>query len=436
MLQIDKIQDKLLHLIGWKQSSNSLAGVSISKYLAKSESGLYFQQAHPLITLDNLNSVAPDFSVAEALAAYPEYDTKDNTCIYNKGEVVKVAGKLYKATRDNIAANTNINDPAWAETTLFSEWLEEKVKSSISRVIVRFVTEKYAASITKPILENKALFDGTGRLSDTINNADKIVGFEIVPIRANGITLKVNRLGMQFTEPGTYTFYFMHSSCAEPIYTIVSEQPKKGFAWVTVDKLLKYSNDTLDVGGSWYLCYKQAELPAGSKAVNKDIDWSKGPCKSCSRNSFISWQAWSKFLEIHPFAVNDNFDDISLWDVAEMEYAYNTNWGLNLDISIYCDLTDFIIQERHLFTDVIMKQFAVDMLREFAYNPNVRTNRHSINASRMDILYELDGDSASLKKSGLSYQLEQAFKAINLSTQGLDRVCLPCKNNGIKYRTI
>ena len=76
------------------------------------------------------------------------------------------------------------------------------------------------------------------------------------------------------------------------------------------------------------------------------------------------------------------------------------------------------------------------MLREFAYNVNVRTNRHSINASRPDILYEIDGDSSSMKKSGLSYQLDMAFNAIKISTYGIDRVCLPCKNNGIRYRTV
>ena len=50
---------------------------------------------------------------------------------------------------------------------------------------------------------------------------------------------------------------------------------------------------------------------------------------------------------------------------------------------------------------------------------------------------EGDYDQAmKLAKSGLSYQLDMAFKAIKLSTEGIDRVCLPCKNNGIKYRTV
>ena len=109
---------------------------------------------------------------------------------------------------------------------------------------------------------------------------------------------------------------------------------------------------------------------------------------------------------------------------------------MNLDVSVLCDETDFIIEQRAIFADLISKQVAVDMLREFAYNPNVRTNRHSINASRVDILYELDGDSSSLKRSGLSYQLELALDAAALSLEGIDRVCMPCNNKGVKYRTI
>ena len=119
-----------------------------------------------------------------------------------------------------------------------------------------------------------------------------------------------------------------------------------------------------------------------------------------------------------------------------VRYTYDNNYGLNLEVTVSCDITDFIIEQRMMFQDVIAKQVAVDMLREFAYNSNVRTNRHSINASRLDILYEVDGDSSSMKKSGLSYQLDMAFKAIKLSTSGIDRVCLPCRNNGVKYRTV
>ena len=155
----------------------------------------------------------------------------------------------------------------------------------------------------------------------------------------------------------------------------------------------------------------------------------------------MSWQAWSKYIEVHPFSVSEEAvltedGGVSLWDIADNQYTYDNNYGLNLEVTVACDITDFIIEQKALFQDVIAKQVAVDFLKEFAYNANVRTNRHAINVSRLDLMYELDGDSSSMKKSGLNYQLDLAFKALKVSTQGADRVCLPCKNNGIKYRTV
>lgn len=398
MIQVKRIEDALLHLVGFEQ--DSISNIKISDSLTESESGLFFQQAHPLITLTNLSCIAPDYENMEStLDVTPEIDP-------------------------------------------LSLWLEKKVRASITKVISRFINEKLVSKTSNSLCENKTLFDGTGRLSDTISNRKNLVGFEIVPIRSKGVTTRINRVCLQFTMPGTYKLYLMHSSSFTPVKIIEVEKKTRGAEWITLnDVILPYQSEHTDAGGSWYLCYRQSELPEGSKAINKDRDWSKGPCKECSRNEYVSWSAWSKFIEVHPFeikeeAAEDVDGSVIMWDIENNEYQYNRNYGLNLDISVYCDLTDFIISEKHLFQEVIMKQFAIDILREFAYNPNVRTNRHSINASRMDILYELDGDSSSMKKSGLNYQLEQALKAINISTQGLDRICLPCRNNGIKYKTV
>ena len=438
MVRHSELQEKLLHLIGWKQGP-SLLGASICKTLTESESGLYFQQAHPLITLDNLLSIAPDFSKLETNGVYAEYNALARTSSYKKGTVVSYAGQLYKAVQDTIPGTPDQLPDYWAPTSSFSEWLESKTKDSITKAITRFCTEKAAEHTAKALCEDKILFDGTGRLTDTVPNRSNIVGFEIVPLRSRGVTLKINRIGLQFTEPGLYTLYLMHSSLSEPVRIISLNKQIKGFEWFSVsDLLLPYTSTDIDAGGSWYLCYKQTELPSGSLAIRKDRDWSKGPCQACSRKEFMAWQAWSKYMEVHPFSVKEQSAEgpFELWDISNNNYEYATNFGINLDISVYCDLTDFIISNRSLFQDILLKQLAVDILREFAFNPSVRTNRHSINASKLDILYELDGDSSSLKKAGLNYQLDLAYKAAKLDTQGIDRVCLPCKNNGVKYRVV
>lgn len=435
MVRANDIQEKLLHLIGWEQNYDT-SDLKISDALTVSESCLYFQQIHPLLTLQNMSCIAPDFKNI----TFPEYNSEKE---YSKGNVVDYQGTQYKALQKAQGKQPDIESEYWVETNLFSEWLESKTKASIQKAIARYCNEKTVEGTNKPLCESRTLFDGTGRLVDTVKNKKNLVGFEIVPVRAKGVTTKINKICLQFTKAGEYTLYLMHSSMDAPVKIIKLNKIRDNSAeWFTVDDLyLPYQSEDNDAGGSWYLCYFQSELPEGSQAIRKNKDWSKEPCGSCSRRELLAWMAWSKYLEIHPFFVNEELintkdKSLHLWDVENNQYTYDNNYGLNLEVTVSCDITDFIIEQRMMFQDVIAKQVAVDMLREFAYNSNVRTNRHSINASRLDILYEVDGDSSSMKKSGLSYQLDMAFKAIKLSTSGIDRVCLPCRNNGIKYRTV
>ena len=446
MIRIKDLQNSFMHLVGWEQNYDT-SGLKIADSLTQSESGLYFQQVHPLLTLENLISIAPDFKNI----SYPQYS---DSVEYKKGNVVSDSeGHLYKALKASLGESLQ-NEEYWSETNPFSEWLEAKTKASIIKALSKYVTDKITKGSYKTLFENRTLFDGTGRLTDTIKNKHNLVGFEIVPIRAKGITTKINRIGLQFTEPGSYEIYIMHSSSNEPVYTLqLVKEKSNSMEWFNLNDIyLPYEGPSNDAGGSWYICYYQSKLPGASQAIKKNRDWSKEPCKACSRYEYDSWTLWSKYLEIHPFFVNEelitdtnfgsdfgsDFGNTSLymWDVNDNQYIYDTNFGINLDITMSCDITDFMISQRALFADVISKQVGIDILREFAYNANVRTNRHSINASKVDILYELDGDSSSMKKSGLSYQLEQAFKSIELVTEGLDRVCLPCVNHGIKYRTV
>lgn len=427
MIRIADIQDKMLHLVGWKQSYD-LSDIMLSSNLTQTESGMYFQQIHPLLTLDNLRSIAPDFQNYN-------WQVHDVNKAYKSGEVVRIDDSLYKAIQD-VPAETDILDSEyWAETNPFSEWLEEKTKASIVKLVNKFINMKLADKATKSLIENKILFDGTGRLTNKIENRNKLVGFEIDTVRSKGVTVKIDKIGLQMTEPGSYTLYIFHSSNPEPIYTLTFEKTKaNSLEWFKPkeDILLPYESANTDAGGSWYLVYKQSELPENAQAIYKDRDWSTGPCKACSRSEFLAYQAWSRYIEVHPFYISEDEE----FDPEIMNFTYDKNYGINLEVSAYCDLTDFIIKQRAMFQDVLSKQVAIDFLREFAYNPNVRTNRHSINASKLDILTELDGDANSMRQSGLSYELDIALKALSISTQGLDRVCLPCVNNGIKYRSI
>lgn len=447
MYRADAIKKSYLHLLGWQQSYNT-ADFSIADDLTQSETGQYYQDIHPLITLANIRSVAPDFGRTEFDLWYEILD-------YKKGQIVRLDEAkfnddfnndfkkdgltnfyLFRALQDGQGKNPISNPDYWENVDLFSEWLQAKTEASILKAVETYYSTQLADRTVRNLLESKVLFDGAGRLVDVVRNTNSLVGFEVVPIRAEGVTLKIEKIGLQFNRNGKVTIYVMHTSNPEPIRTISVDYTKSGgMQWVDMtDLYLPYLSQDTDAGGSWFICYSQKELTNDMQAVEKNRDWSKEPCPSCNRTDYINWQAWSKYLEIHPFKTPAS-DAVKMWDVDTNIYTYTTNYGLNLKVTMECDLTDILIDQRRAFQNVIGLQMAADMIREFAYNPNFRINRMQQNFSRNELLYELDGDSTSMKKGGILYKLDKAMEALRIDTTGLNRICMPCRNNGIRYRT-
>jgi DeoR family fructose operon transcriptional repressor len=58
MIRIPDIVTALQPLVGWRQSYNPAEAIDTE--LLQSESGLFFQDAHPLITLNNVAAIMPD----------------------------------------------------------------------------------------------------------------------------------------------------------------------------------------------------------------------------------------------------------------------------------------------------------------------------------------------------------------------------------------
>ena len=433
MYRADAIKENFLHLLGWRQNYDT-AEFAISDSLTESETGQYFQDMHPLITLDNIRSITPRFNTDA-----PEYEDKE----YKQGEIVSYNGKLYKLIQPtNKAGETeSYIDPSnvdyWAVYDPFSDWLQTKTEASILKAVESYYSVQLADRTVKNLLESKVLFDGAGRLVDVVRNTNSLVGFEVIPIRAEGVTLRVEKIGVQFNKNGKFNLYLMHNSSPQPIKVIPIDYTKNGgMQWIDMQDLyLPYISDDTDAGGSWFLCYSQKELPGDMQAVEKNRDWSKEPCPTCSRIDYLNWQAWSKYLEIHPFKTPAP-DTVEMWDVQNNVYTYTTNYGLNLKVTMECDLTDILIAQRKAFQNVIGLQVAADMIREFAYNPNFRINRMQQNFSRNELLYELDGDSTSNKKGGILYRLDKAMEALRIDTTGINRICIPCRNDGIRFRTV
>lgn len=440
MIRINEICEALKNVCGWEQSYDPAK--AIDDNLTQTESGLYFQGAHPLLTLDNMEAIMPDdwgiqYLVWDALTQW-----KQNKVV-QYGNDTNGNKLFWKAKADNVGEEPTEDSLFWSKYNILSDFLERMTRNGIATAIQTFTQIKQLDKETRNLLERRTFFDGAGRIRATLQNNHKLVGFEIVPVRAMGVTAKIEKIGLQMTGgTGVVRMYLFHSSQIDPIKTLDLNftVTNGGFQWFPLtDCYLPYISDKNNAGGSWFLCYNQDELPAGMEAINVSKDWSREPCGTCNMGSVEVWRELTKYLQVTPFMYNapETFAEYpELWDIAYTMYTRTQNYGLNCEITIGCDLTDFIISQRQIFQTVIQRQVAAIALRTLAMNPNVRVNRNQSNATRMDILYELDGNTSGVRPGGLGYDLKKAYEALRIDTQGLDRICLSCNNRGVKYRTV
>lgn len=440
MIRINEICEALKNVCGWEQSYDPAK--AIDDNLTQTESGLYFQGAHPLLTLDSMAAIMPD----DWGIQYPVWDALTQ---WKQNKVVRYGNdtngnKLFwKAKADNVGEEPTEDSLFWSKYNILSDFLERMTRNGIATAIQTFTQIKQLDKETRNLLERRTFFDGAGRIRATLQNNHKLVGFEIVPVRAMGVTAKIEKIGLQMTGgTGVVRMYLFHSSQIDPIKTfdLNFTVTNGGFQWFPLtDCYLPYISDKNNAGGSWFLCYNQDELPAGMEAINVSKDWSREPCGTCNMGSVEVWRELTKYLQVTPFMYHapETFAEYpELWDIAQTLYTRTQNYGLNCEITIGCDLTDFVISQRAIFQTVIQRQVAAIALRTLAMNPNVRVNRNQSNASRTDILYELDGNTSGVRPGGLGYDLKKAYEALRIDTQGLDRICLSCNNRGVKYRTV
>lgn len=433
MIRLHDIDNALMHVVGWQQDYNP--NQQIDADLCQSESGLTFQGAHPLCTLANVRAIMPD----DFFFSYPAWNELRP---YLAGAKVRHNTKVWIAKLDNTGVEP-AEGATWTEYNMLSDFIHNLTVNGIHTAVQTFIQEKQLTKETRDLLERRAFFDGAARLQATITPTGKIVGFEIVPVRAMGVTTKIERIGLQMKgATGTIRMYLFHSSQVAPIKTIDLEYTNTngGFQWFTPAEpvYLPYIADGNDAGGAWFLCYNQNEMPAGMEALNVSKDWSVEPCQTCLGGSIELWRQMTKYLQVSPFSIQAplDFEEYpEMFDIGRIAYTNTMNYGLNVEISVGCDLTDFIISQRSIFANVIQKQVCANVLRTIAMNPDVRVNRNQVNVTRDQILYELDGNPQG-RASGLGYELKQAYKALSFDTKGLDRICLQCNNNGVAYRTV
>ena len=409
MYNVSSLKSGLLGLVGWRQNYDP-AGVQLSA-LTTSTSGLYFNDEHPLLNIENLLSIAPEFS---KLASIPAWDS---ATAYIMGDLVSLSGTNYRAT----AGSTNQTPPDtdyWEVYDPFTLWLKEKTQAGIIRAVDTWLARKFLMNTGRNLLERKQLLEVAGNLNDKDTNNANVAGLEITPIRSRNITGTIEAIGLQFDTTQTITVKLFSSNQPGAIQSVaVSYATAGALQWETVDW-------TINGEGAYYIVIDQDAITGQSiNAVYEHANACGG----------IEQIPGGKFFRATAFDVSGGYT--SLWNLDNMSYTRSTNYGLNLRLNLQCDFSTLILEQKNLFATLISKQVAIDLLRELAFNPTSRINRHEANIDRTTLLYEVDGDSQG-RPGGMRKQLDDAIDSIQFDTTGIDKYCLPCRKRGVKYRAV
>lgn len=421
MINIETITSKMLGLVGWRQSIEPNAA-SIGD-MTESRSGIYVTDEHPLFKQEILEAVAPDYS----RITWPAWS---GLTTYTAGAIVTHSGSRWEAKRSSLNKTPGTSPDDWQLYIPFMEWLKEKTQAGISRAVMAWAAAKQIDRTARTLIEDTYLFRGGGQIKDVIPYSAEQCGFEIEIYKGKGVTVDLLTVGIQFATNCTFTLYLYQEGKQAAIKSKeIVYQGAGAVVWYALDWSI--GQDQQQSGGRYYILYDRATAP---DSINRGLDWANPvPCGWCGRDEFINWEAMQKTVRFWPVSVNGTPG--TLPDMDGNQYQHFYNYGLNFQIRVRCDLTAFVLRNENFFAPLISKQIAIDLLREIVYNPSDRINKKAGNIRSELLTYEIDGDPRG-RATGKITEYVKALEAINISTEGLDEACLPCKRSGIRIKHI
>lgn len=418
MYKADDIKTGWAGLIGWRQNPGNL---KLYNSLTASASGMFYQDEHPLVNILQLQRISPK---DENLYSQWLIGTG-----YLEGDLVQNAGKYYIAIQGTEAEPNIGNNPAvagseyWEVYQWFSVWLKNLTEAAFIQVVQDFLEEKQLNKSAESIIEERPIFNRPIYQMVNETNTGKLSGWRFVQLNSMGILTKLARVSLCFSEAQEITLRLYSIAKAEPIQTIALNYTEAGqIQWFDLNWELYYHGQ--DLNGSFYVEFDESEI--SGYPISQEAEWLLGDTRYSDEYAFIPW---AKMLQVHPYTL----DERTGANPSNMAYQYNRTLGLNFEVSVFCDYTQFLIRQKDIFKSAISKKVAINVLREIAYSANDRINGTEAAVSRERVLYEIDGDTQG-RDTGLAYQYKQALKAAKMNTEGLQPVCLPCLKKGVRYK--
>ena len=391
--------DRLKHLVGWESSrdSNLPNGYEPNpnppdNWFDNPISGQYYNNVHPLVTLFN---------------------------VYNS---------IYSSPNSLSEAD-------------FTTALLDKNKIALQSVLSKLASRKKIARETKTLLEKGDIYRGLASPNSLEANTNRFVGWRIELGGGDDYVLNIHSLTFQFSNAFVgLPVYLFHSSKKEAIATLSvdynssfnTERVQLPSEWE-----LRKDNENYGNSGYYFIGYFQSDLIAlGAQAYNRTTyNFSlHNVCHSCGdRWSYNRFLSYTKHFQICAISIESEYlDGINLPDLGNgmqnVRVENHKTFGLNANVSIVSDITNFLIKYSNLLVSPLQYEMAWQFVNSIAYN--VRANSISSDTQEMARLIVLDKDNYILK------ELENNLEAFDVDLSGQNSASMPNKTPNITFESL
>lgn len=367
MFDITLVKAAYKNLIGWRKHFDNCIDVTAENQ--KSDSGDYYQDKHPALRLDYV-----------------------------------------------LASLSNKQD--------LNKYLAEKVEVATVNLFKDFIQKRQLSNYGKTLLQQAQLLNRPSFVNDKIINLGRFCGFQIHVKDATGLQIVLDEIGLQLDGAQTVTLHLFHSTVKDAIATFQMTTTNPYGTWKKVSENLNSMESQKFFGGVFILGYYQNTLT--TQAVNySNFDWNKGEvsCAGCGTSYYESWRSIGNHFHIYPvYWAEGNYTVGEMPDLSLASYDKSVSYGLNLKLTVRCDLTFFFIQNRFVFQDLLAYNVALVILKDMQFSTEINwVKEQYVNM----VIRELEGDKET-NALNLPQRYRNELKAVEFNTSDMNKTCLGC----------
>lgn len=357
------------NLLGWRQFHDN--SIQIANGLTTTETGEYYQQKHPALQLDIIQTL--------------------------------------------ISPNLPLDT-----------YLENTVTDATNEIFNDLLQYRQLNQYGKTLLETSVLLNRYGWTQDTITNQGRFVGMQIRTQDLTGLKAIIDEVGLQFSGEETFNLYLFHSSKADPLQVVeVSTNGNANWNWKKINWELSSFSPEQFYGGVFIVGYYQDEIT--SNAINyTNFNWDSGVCGGCNDPHISVWRSIRKNFHVYPLYVPEgSFGEVGkMFDLERAIYSNNQSFGMNFKFTVQCDLTNFFVQNKFVFKNLLALKVVHKILNDMKFSQQINAIEENI---KMMIIRDLEGDIET-KLTNIPSQYNKELKAVSFNISGINAKCLGCED--------